>query len=86
MVMHQFPTKLCQTEKIRPPSHLHPITLSPPKGWCVLTQGSGSQNTFCNYGGSLMKDPGKWSGSIDYQNIIREPRKEQPWKEYPWKE
>ena len=23
---------------------------------------------FCNFGGSLMKDPGKWNGSIDYIN------------------
>ena len=25
-------------------------------------------HNFCNLGGSLMKDPGKWNGSIDYIN------------------
>ena len=49
------------------PLPLHTITLSPTPNVSMSSYLKAIYN-FCNFGGSLMKDPGKWNGSIDYIN------------------
>ena len=53
VTIKQSPTTWCQKVKIVPPSLTHHYT---------------HNHNFCNFGGSLMKDPGKWNGSINYIN------------------
>ena len=63
VTIKQSPTTWCQ--KLYP-LPLHTITLSP-LNVSMSSYLKGNHN-FCNLGGSLMKDPGKWNGSIDYIN------------------
>ena len=44
-----------------------PLHSPPPLNVSMSSYLKGIHN-FCNFGGSLMKDPGKWNGSIDYIN------------------
>ena len=47
---------------------LYILLHSPPPNISMSSYLKGNYN-FCNFGGSLVKDPGKWHGLIDY--IIR---------------
>ena len=73
MTIKQSPATWCQNVKLYP-LPLHTTTLSPPN--VSMSSYLKGKYNFCNFGGSLMKDPGKWNGSTDYIITTKEGRKE----------